>query len=572
MFNNLRIRRKIQILSISMVILIVTIGGLGLRDLAEANGKLEYMYSNQLMSVKYLEENRAHARAVLSELFRLILLKGDTAGQNEAKEKITARATDFNDNYEKFKALGTQDATELKIMEEIDKNLAKYRDERKVVIDLASQGKQQEAVQAFQAVNVSAEAFLKGLVELSDYNVKKAEALKVENDKEYKATIWLFIGFMIGALAFAAVVTIMIARAITKPVEIAIKHIEEVADYNITNDMPQVYLGRKDEVGDLARMVQKIEENLRQLVLSMLNTSEQVAGSSEELTAISQQAASAANEVSKAIDEIAKGATEQAISTTEGSNKLMELGQLIEEDKGNIQVLTESTGKVSQLVGEGLEVIELLSQKTSKSGEATKSIHESILKTDESSNRISEASALISSIAQQTNLLALNASIEAARAGENGRGFSVVADEIRKLAEQSAESIRIIDEMVHSLQNNSKDAVESMIQVRAILEEQNQHVMHTEDKYREISQAIGASAEAARVINQTASVMESKKNEVLDTIQSLSAVAQENAAGSEEAAASIEEQTSSMEEIANSTESLSELSQELHQLVSKFKL
>lgn len=572
MFNNLRIRRKIQILSIAMVLLIVTIGGMGLKDLAKSDAKLEYMYNNQLMSVKYLEENRAHARAVLSELFRLILLKGDTAGQNEAKEKITARATDFNDNYEKFKALGTQDETELKIMAEIDKNLANYREERKVVIDLASQGKQQEAIQAFAAVNISAEAFLKGLVELSDYNIKKAETLKIENDQEYKATIWLFIGFMIGALVFAAVVTFVIARAITKPVEIAIKHIEEVAEYNITNDMPQVYLSRKDEVGDLARMVQKIEENLRHLVQSMLSTSEQVAGSSEELTAISQQAASASNEVSKAIDEIAKGATEQAISTTEGSNKLMELGQLIEEDKGNIQVLTQSTGKVNNLVGEGLEVIELLSQKTQESGAATKVIHESIMKTDESSNRISEASALISSIAQQTNLLALNASIEAARAGENGRGFSVVADEIRKLAEQSAESIRIIDEMVHSLQINSKEAVESMNQVRTILEEQNQHVKHTEDKYKEISHAIEASAEAAKVINQTAAVMENKKNEVLDTIQSLSAVAQENAAGSEEAAASIEEQTTSMEEIANSTEGLSELSQELHHLVSKFKL
>lgn len=572
MFNNLRIRRKIQILAIAMVLLIVTIGGLGLRDLAEANAKLESMYSNQLMSVKYLEENRAHARAVLSELFRLILLKGDTAGQNEAKDKIAERAQNFNDNYEKYKALGTQDETEKKIMADMDKSLANYREERKVVIDLASQGKQQEAIQAFSAVNISAEAFLKSLVELSDYNIKKAEAIKTESDQEYKATIWLFISFMIGALVFAAVVTFLIARAISKPLEVAIKHIEEVADYNITNDMPKAYLNRKDEVGDLARMVQKIEENLRQLVQSMLSTSEQVAGSSEELTAISQQAASASGEVSKAIDEIAKGATEQAISTTEGSNKLIELGQLIEDDKDNIQVLTQSTGKVNDLVGVGLEVIELLSKKTQESGSATKVIHESIMKTDESSNRISEASALISSIAQQTNLLALNASIEAARAGENGRGFSVVADEIRKLAEQSTESIRIIDEMVHSLQNNSRDAVESMNQVRAILEEQSQHVKHTEDKYKEISQAIEASAAAAKVINQTATVMENKKNEVLDTIQSLSAVAEENAAGSEEAAASIEEQTSSMEEIANSTESLSELSQELHQLVSKFKI
>lgn len=572
MFNNLKIRRKIEIMAIAMILLIVIIGGLGLNNLSKSNQKLDAMYNTQLMSVKYLEENRAHARAVLSELFRMILLTGDTAGQNEAKEKIAARAQDFNDNYEKFKALGTQDPSELKLMEEIDKNLASYREGRQVVIDLALEGKREESFKAFAPVNVSAEAFLKGLVELSDYNIKKAEQLKNANDIQYKNTIKLFIGFMISALIFGLVVTGFIARAITKPIGVAIKHIEEVADYNIQNDMPQVYLNRKDEVGDLARMVQKIEENLRNLIQSIGDTSEQVAASSEELTATSQQAASAANEVSKAIDEIAKGATEQAISTTEGSNKLIELGNLIEEDKNNISVLTQSTDKVNHLVREGLQVIDLLSKKTNESGEATKSIHESIMKTDESSNKISEASALISSIAQQTNLLALNASIEAARAGENGRGFSVVADEIRKLAEQSAESIRIIDDMVHNLQNDSRDAVETMKLVRRILEEQSTHVLHTEEKYKEISEAIGDSTEAARVINQTAHVMESKKNEVLDTIQSLSAVAQENAAGSEEASASIEEQTSSMDEIANSSESLSELAQELHHLVSKFKM
>ncbi len=572
MFNNLKIRRKIEIMAMAMILLIVTIGGLGIYNLSKSNEKLESMYSNQLMSVKYLEENRAHARAVLSEIFRMILLTGDGAGQKVANDKIAERAQNFNDNYEKFKALGNQDANELKIMAEIDKNLASYRDGRKVVIDLAMQGKREEAFKAFASVNTSAEAFLKGLVELSDYNIKKAETLKNDNASQYKNTITLFVGFMIGALIFGLVVTGFIARAITKPISVAIKHIEEVAEYNIKNDMPEVYLTRKDEVGDLSRMVQKIEENLRSLIQSIGDTSEQVAASSEELTATSQQAASAANEVSKAIDEIAKGATEQAISTTEGSNKLMELGQLIEDDKNNINVLTQSTSKVDHLVREGLQVIELLAKKTTESGEATKSIHESIMKTDESSNRISEASALISSIAQQTNLLALNASIEAARAGENGRGFSVVADEIRKLAEQSAESIRIIDDMVRNLLNDSSDAVEAMKQVRKTLEEQNAHVLHTEDKYKEIAEAIGASTEAASVINQTAHVMESKKNEVLDTVQSLSAVAQENAAGSQEASASIEEQTSSMDEIANSSESLSELAQELHHLVSKFKM
>lgn len=365
---------------------------------------------------------------------------------------------------------------------------------------------------------------------------------------------------------------LLIHIVVIKGIKVAIEHIKEVAEFDISNNMPKVYMKRKDEVGDLARMIQKIIENLQSLVKAINETSGSVSASSEELAATSKHAAAAANEMAKAIDEISKGATEQASSTSKGSKRLLELGELIEEDQQNISELTDSSNKVDILVKEGLEVVNFLSKKTLESGEATNSVYQSIVKTDESSTKISEASGLITSIAQQTNLLALNASIEAARAGEHGKGFAVVADEIRKLAEQSTESTKVIDEMVHNLQKDSKEAVEIMKRVKVIVEEQALHVSHTEGNYREISDAIESSVEVVNIINKTASVMESKKNEVLDNIQSLSTVAEQNAAGTEEASASIEVQSASVHEIAESSVHLSKLAQELHALVSKFKL
>jgi methyl-accepting chemotaxis protein len=365
---------------------------------------------------------------------------------------------------------------------------------------------------------------------------------------------------------------LLIHIGVIRGIKVAIEHIKNVAEYNLSNSIHQKYLKGKDEVGDLARMIHKIEENLRSLVKSITDTSERVATSSEELSATSKHTAVSTDEMAKAIDEISKGATEQAGSTSRGSKRLLELGELIEEDQQNIIVLTDSSNKVDNLVKEGLDVVNLLSRKTIESEEATNSVFQSIVKTDESSNKISEASGLITSIAQQTNLLALNASIEAARAGEHGKGFAVVANEIRKLAEQSTESTKIIDEMVNNLLKDSKEAVEIMKRVKKIIEEQALHVTHTEGNYRVISESIESSVEAVNIINKTASVMESRKNEVLDNIQSLSAVAEQNAAGTEEALASIEAQSSSVNKIAESSIQLSKLAQELHVLVSKFKI
>lgn len=387
------------------------------------------------------------------------------------------------------------------------------------------------------------------------------------DEKMKNSTILAVISLLISVL-----LTQVIARTVTSPIKVIIKHIGEVADYNLQNNIQEKYTIRDDEIGDLARIVQKIEENLRSLITSIGSTSELVAASSEELTATSQQAADAANEVSKAIDMIAKGATEQADSTSGGAQQLIQLGELIVAEKQEVGVLSQSSSKVNDLVKEGLEVVGSLSKKTQETATASTQVYQSILKTDESSIRISQASGLISEIAEQTNLLALNASIEAARAGEQGRGFSVVADEIRKLAEQSALSIQTIDEMVQNLQKDSKDAVDVMKKVRQIITEQSAQVDLTEGKYVEISTAIQLSAQAVTSIETTSRLMEQKKNQVLETIQSLSSVAQENAAGTEEASAYIEEQTSSMEDIAKSSEDLSEMAQEMNELISKFKM
>ncbi len=377
----------------------------------------------------------------------------------------------------------------------------------------------------------------------------------------------IFNAFIIGV-----VLVVFIGNSITKPIIVSVKHAKKVADLDITENLPPKYLKKKDEVGYLSNALQNIIINLRDIIEDTMASSEQVAAISEELTATSQQAASSAEEVSRTVEEIAHGASEQAKNTEEGSAKAMKLGEIIEVDLINMKQLNDSSNKVSEVVNEGLSDIEKLSQITKESDKATKEIYDVILKTNESSDKIGQASNVIASIAGQTNLLSLNASIEAARAGEHGKGFAVVADEIKKLAAQSASSTASIDEVVKELQGNVENAVLTMKRLIAISKEQSEHVKQNKEKYSFIAEAMKQTLLSVEQLNISSTEMGEAKENILDTMRSLTAIAEENAAGTQEASASMEEQTASMEEIASSSENLTELAQRMQSLINKFKL
>ncbi len=373
--------------------------------------------------------------------------------------------------------------------------------------------------------------------------------------------------------AVAAVLGILIgyfsAQSISNPLKRLVESSVRIAEGDLTGT---VAINRQDELGALAKSYSHMQDQLRHIVSRISEESQQVAAASEELTATSQQSASASEELAKTITEIAQGASDQAQSTMEGTEKLMQLGKLIEGNQESLQAVGEASAKVTALVHEGLKTAAMLSEKTDESNAATGAMMKNITQTHESSERIGAASSLITSIAEQTNLLALNAAIEAARAGEHGRGFSVVADEIRKLAEQSTQSTKVIDEMVREVKINASGALDMMNKVDSIVAAQSQCVAQAEMSFKDISEAIRQSEIAVSILTQSGAQMAQKKNEVQNTMESLSAVAEENAASSEEASAAIEEQSASMEEMSNSSEGLSELAQELQGLVGHFKL
>jgi len=329
---------------------------------------------------------------------------------------------------------------------------------------------------------------------------------------------------------------------------------------------------RQDEFGILSQVIKATNINQKEILKHLSQTARQVSKTSQELTLISQQSAIAVDEVAKTIEQIAGSATDQVRDTENGVQEMTELGVTIQEDQQNLYDLNNSIEIVETLKDEGsIAIIDLL-ENTEERERYTERIQEGIIKTNQSAEKINSASQMIQAVADQTNLLALNAAIEAARAGEAGRGFAVVSEEIRKLAEQSAQSTRDIDMIVKELKVNSQSAVDVIGKSSAIARKQEESVAITIERFKGIAVAIEKTKTIMYALNNSGKEMEKKKDHIIEVLRTLASIAESNASSTEQASAASEEQAASMTEIANASQGLSQVANELQQSIDKFNV
>lgn len=380
---------------------------------------------------------------------------------------------------------------------------------------------------------------------------------------------------MMVLLVFTAIIFLsglIFSGKLSRSIKRASDYSKKLAEFDLKSDISRKELRKNDEFGILANSLESIRDNFKHIIQKINASSKQVAVTSQQLTAASSQSAKTAEEVSSAIQEIAGKALEQTKNTMEGTSRILQLGNIIDNNLESANHISCSITNVTEAISSGFGEMESLYKITEESNSANKKIYDLIIKTNDSSQKISEASSLISSIALQTKLLALNAAIEASKAGQAGRGFSVVADEIKELAALSADSSKNIEEIVSELQRNAANAVDIMDRIKNITAEQTQRVESSRANYKFINGAMEESQKASHHLSNTGKEMYDMKNMILTLLEHLTDIAKQNSSAAGEVNRSMEEEADVLEEIAASSDILSGLAEELHDLILEFKI
>lgn len=327
---------------------------------------------------------------------------------------------------------------------------------------------------------------------------------------------------------------------------------------------------RKDETGYMARAVEGLATSLNGVITEIRTQSDNLYGTSEELASDASDTVNSVRQVEIAVSEVAEGASSQAEETADATSNVISMGDMIEKTNVDVERLSESSKAIGEAVDEATEILNELLTINEKAVQSIDMIYERTNTTNKSVEDIKAAINIITSIAEETNLLSLNASIEAARAGEQGRGFAVVASQIQKLAEQSNESAKQIEDITEKLIEDSQQAVNGMQDVREIMNKQSANVKNTNQAFDKVKDNIEVSIEGIKEITNVTETLDSTRTAVTDTVQNLSAIAEENAASSQECSASVTEVCNIMERVTNDAVRLKEISKVIDDQLKEF--
>lgn len=351
--------------------------------------------------------------------------------------------------------------------------------------------------------------------------------------------ISIMAGVIIGLFVICALLLFVVVRRMVKTLHEGTNALDQLAKGKLNIEMHKTTQSRRDEVGNISRGIMQLREELKEIISSIQEQSRVLNEASDHLMEKAGITAEHIEQVERAVEEIAQGATGQAEETQKATENIIIMGNMIEETAEEIEAMSESAKRIQDMGQTAVSTLQDLQSINVKTKDSIDVIYEQTNTTNISAQKIKEATVLITEIAEETNLLSLNASIEAARAGEQGRGFAVVAAQIQKLAEQSNESARQIEEIINSLLGDSERAVKTMDEVKTIMGQQNANVEKTDQQVKQVLGQVGQALEAlGRVADKTEKLNQAKAN-VTDTVQNLTAVAQENAASTQESAASV---------------------------------
>lgn len=381
------------------------------------------------------------------------------------------------------------------------------------------------------------------------------------------------IGAGIFIIVLLGIVGYLITAKLTRPILQVTTLINRLADMDFQEDAKTIKISkRSDECGTMAKALLALRESLVQVVTDIKNQSALLYETSAQLTGSANTTSGTVQNVEQAVSEIASGATNQAQETQKATEDIVLMGTMVEDTNSQVSALHNAADAIKESSDTANNTLQELDLINKKAIDSINVIYEQTHTTNESALKIKEATTLIASIADETNLLSLNASIEAARAGEAGRGFAVVASQIQKLAEQSNDSARQIDEVIYALLEDSEKAVKTMDEVKTIMEQQSENVSKAGTVFSQVETGITESINGIAQIADRTNKLNSTRSGIVDVVQNLTAIAEENAASTEETSAAVIEVANVMQEISDHAAELQNIASTLEKNISIFKI
>ena len=446
-----------------------------------------------------------------------------------------------------------------------------YREVAEQLILLKKQNKK-EAYN--KLMNEQESSLINSLHEVSEKlaNYERNSLLKERDtlSAEVKDTQLTILIISILSIIIGVTIASLIGRNISKAVRLLTKTTRQIADGNLLID--SIEIKNKDELGLLATDVNKMAGNLRTIIQKVHRTSEQVAASAEELTANTEQTNSTTSQVTTSIDEVAKHTEILTANADQTAHTVNEMAMGVQRVADTTSTVTESALETTRQANIGNEhILKVIDQ--------MKSIHSSSNKTNEvikelsnRSNQIGQIIEVITGIAEQTNLLALNAAIESARAGEHGRGFTVVAEEVKKLAEQSRESANQIAELIQATQTDTAQVVEMMNTGIIEVTEGMRLVQETGESFNSILNSIENVSSEIEEVSAISEEMSAGVEQVNASVAEVATIIKTTAENTAKISEGSEEQLASMNEISEASAALAKMSEDLSDIVKQFKI
>lgn len=579
MFNlkileDMTIKLKLIILIAVSLVAMSFIAFNGLSSMKDEAKDIDNMYSRHVATMESLAEVRSNA--LLGNLYALQLFNEESsANKDKLKANIKELGEKNKPNFAKLEEFCKDDAQLKEAMDNLHKERILFVEHRNKMVDLIDQGNKKEAYEEYvNKVIPKADDYLLAINKTFEYASNTSKEIH-ENamTNSAQAELLMEISFVI-AIIILFVIGYLITTSIINPLTVMVEKCKTIAsgDLKFKEDYNKIRTDRKDEIGILSHELETLRKSLNDIVEKIRLSSTSVTDASNQLSINSEQCAQAITQVAESINSVAMGANEQNVAVQDSENKIHDL----KEELGNVTIISENVAKKEEestiTISDGeKKVNKVISQmdNINITVEQTSTVIDSLYKKSQEINTII---ATIKGIAQQTNLLALNAAIEAAHAGEQGKGFTVVAEEVRKLAEQSQESVDDVSKLISDIQKDTEQASVSMRKGLEEVEKGKLVVNETGKAFAKINNIVKEIDQDIVSINVSIAKMNGYGQNIVSATEIVKKHSARNLDETQTVSAASEEQSASMSEISTSSRNLATLSEELMKSVNTFDL